>query len=259
MLLAGKNVLVTGGTSGIGREIAIRFALKGASVIISGRNEERGRDVIREIEGQGGNAIFIRADLRKYDDIMKLIDNVMKNISKLDVLVNNAGVLHLNYIEDLTLDQWNECLMVNLTAPFLLIKGLIPLLKGGGVIINVSSTAGLSGYPTGAAYCSSKAALIMLTKVAALELAKYGIRVIAIAPGVVDTPLIYQGIPGDKVDEYREVIKERVPLKTIGKPIDIAELVLFLSSNRARYITGSVIVIDGGLTAGRKESGISFK
>lgn len=259
MLLAGKNVLVTGGTSGIGREIAVRFALEGASVIISGRNEERGMDVVREIEGQGGNAIFVRADLRKYDDIMKLIDNVMKNVSKLDVLVNNAGVLHLNYIEDLTLDQWNECLMVNLTAPFLLIKGLIPLLKGGGVIINISSTAGLSGYPTGAAYCSSKAALIMLTKVAALELAKYGIRVIAIAPGVVDTPLIYQGIPGDKVDEYREVIKERVPLKTIGKPIDIAELVLFLSSNRARYITGSVFVIDGGLTAGRKESGISFK
>lgn len=259
MLLMGKRALITGSTSGIGKEIAVRFALEGAKVIVSGRDQERGLSVIKEIESRGGRAHFIKVDLRDFNEIKTFVARVIEKLGGLDILVNNAGVLYLNYIEDLTLDEWNETFTVNLTAPFLLIKMFTPYLRDGGVIINISSTAGVSGYPKGAAYCSSKAALLMLTKVAALELARYKIRVIAIAPGVINTPMIYQGISSDKLDEYKEVIKSRIPLGIIGEPIDIAELALFLASDKARFVTGSVFIVDGGLTAGRRESGISFE
>lgn len=256
-LLDGKRALVTGSTSGIGRAIAVRMAEEGAKVVVSGRNEAKGREVVGEIASRGGDAVFVRADLRKPREAERLVDEATAALGGLDIVVNNAGVLRLGGIEDLSIDDWEEVLAVNLTAPFVIIRRAVRYMGRGGVIINISSTAGLSGYPGGAAYCASKAGLIMLSRVASLELAGRGIRVVALAPGVVDTPMIRALAPGGDWEGFSRVVAGRIPLGFIAEPRDIAEVVVFLASDKARYITGSVLVVDGGLIAGRRESGVS--
>jgi|Deesub1362B_J571_1020462.scaffolds.fasta_scaffold00003_47 NAD(P)-dependent dehydrogenase (short-subunit alcohol dehydrogenase family) len=259
MLLQNKRALVTGGTSGIGKAIVEHFWREGAQIVFTGRREELGHNIVDNL---GGKRIgYVKCDLRNPGDIDRLVQEALALLGAIDILVNNAGVLLLGDLEDISYDDFLEVYRVNVFAPFLLMKKILPLMreKRGGVVINISSIAGISPYPRGGVYCSSKAALISLTRVAALEYAGYGVRVVSIAPGLVDTPMLYMNIDQKERDKYREMMKKRVPLGRIASPDEVAELAVYLASDKARQITGSVHVIDGGTIAGRQTSALVEK
>ncbi len=244
-----RRVLITGGTSGIGLATALKFASEGDRVIITGRNEEVGH----RLERDNKNIFFVRADLSKKDEIDYLVDEAYNRLGGIDVLVNNAGVLILKRLEDMELDDFVYTYKVNLYAPFYLMKRIMPRMaeEGGGVVVNVSSIAGLSSYPNGSAYCSSKAALISLSKALALEYASRKVRVVVVAPGLVKTRMAIESLGGlEAVDKSAK----NIPLGFVAEPDDIAELIYYLASEKARYVTGSVYVIDGGVIAGRYKS-----
>ncbi len=244
-----KRVLITGGTSGIGLATSLKFAGEGDRVVISGRNEEVGR----RLERDNKNIFFVKADLSKKDEIDYLVDEAYNRLGGIDILVNNAGVLILKRLEDMELDEFIYTYKVNLYAPFYLMKRVMPRMaeEGGGVVINISSIAGLSSYPNGSAYCSSKAALISLSKALALEYASRKVRVVVVAPGLVKTRMAIESLGSiEAVDKSAK----NIPLGFVAEPEDIAELIYYLSSDKARYVTGSVYVIDGGVIAGRYKS-----
>ena len=255
--LKDKNVIVTGATSGIGFATAVSFAKHGANVVGTGRNRSMGDRLMTKIGETGGKGQFIKADIRFRKDMDMLIQESLEFLDGIDILVNNAGVEIYKSIIDSSLDELEDLYKVNLYAPFYLMKNIIPYMieNRGGVIINVASTAGISPYPYGGLYCSSKSALISLSKAAALEYSRYGIRVVAFAPGLVQTRMIFEGVSEDKKNDYLEKLSSNVPLGKIAKPEDIAEIIVFLASDRAWYITGSVVVADGGLITGRMRSG----
>lgn len=253
----GKKALVTGSTSGIGKAIAIKLAMEGASIIVTGRNESAGCEVANYIKNMGGAAHYIKADLTSYNEIDRLLENALRYLGQIDILINNAGIEILRPITETDMDDVERLFRVNFFAAYYLMHKVIPIMReyGSGVILNIASTAGLSPYPGGGPYCSSKAALIALSRVAALENAKYNIRVVALAPGLVETPMLYEGVPRDLQPSYLDSLKEKVLVGRIAKPEDIANVVAFLCSDEAWYINGSVVVVDGGMIAGRRESG----
>lgn len=244
-----QRVLVTGGTSGIGLATALKFAGEGYKVLITGRNIEVGSRISREYE----NISFVRADLSRREDLEKLVEEAYRILGGIDILVNNAGVLILKKLEEMELDDFIYTYKVNLYAPFYLMKMVMPRMadQGGGVVINVSSIAGLSPYPKGSAYCSSKAALISLSKALALEYASRNVRVVIVAPGLVKTRMAIESLGGL---ENVERSAKNIPLGFVADPDEIAELIYYLASDKARYVTGSVYVIDGGVIAGRYRS-----
>ena len=255
--LKNKNVIVTGATSGIGFATTISFAKYGANVVATGRNEIMGDKLMTKINELGSKGKFIKADIRFREDMDMLIQESLEFLDNIDILVNNAGIEMYKNIIEASLDELENLYKVNLYAPFYLMKKIIPYMleKKKGIIINVASTAGLSPYPYGGLYCSSKAALISLSKVAALEYSKYGVRVIAFAPGLVQTRMLFEGVSEDEKKKFLEKLSLNVPLGRIAKPEDIAEIIVFLASDKAWYITGSVVVADGGLITGRMRSG----
>ena len=244
-----RKVLITGGTSGIGYSTALKFASEGFKTIITGRNEEIGKKLENEVE----NIVFIKADLSRRDELDRLVTRSYEVLGSIDILINNAGVLILNPLEKMSLEDFEYTYRVNVYAPFYLMKKIIPRMAedGGGVVINVSSIAGVSPYPKGVAYCSSKAALISISKSIALEYASKNVRVNVVAPGLVKTRMAIESLGGEDA-----VVKaaNNIPLKYVAEPDEIAELIFYLASDRARYITGSVFIIDGGVTAGRYRS-----
>lgn len=244
-----RRVLITGGTSGIGYSTALKFAMEGDKVVITGRN----RDAGAKIEQEYKNISYVYADLSNKDDIERLIDQTYEILGDLDILVNNAGVLILKGLEEMDIDDFIYTYKVNLFAPFHIMKKVLPRMasNGGGIVINVSSIAGISPYPYGSAYCSSKAALISLSKALALEYASKGIRIVVVAPGLVKTRMAIESL-GDL--DALEKASSKIPLRYVAEPDEIAELIYYLTLDKARYITGSVYVIDGGVTAGRYTS-----
>ncbi|MEM2319182.1 MAG: SDR family oxidoreductase [Candidatus Bathyarchaeia archaeon] len=245
--LNGKVVVVTGGASGIGKAICKLFAAEGARLVVGDINEEKGRQVVREINDAGGHAIFIHADVSKYDDVKALVESAVKAFGRVDIMVNNAGVLLGPYLlHETPLQVLDKSLDINVKGVFYGMKCVIPymLRQGGGVIINMASGMGIVGSPGLSCYCASKGAVIQLTKVAAIEYAKQGIRVVAIAPGPTDTPLL-EGL----LRENPNMVKARVPLGRLASPEEIARVALFLATENASYITGSAVIVDGGETA----------
>lgn len=242
-------MLITGGTSGIGYATALKFAGEGARVVITGRNEEVGSKLSKKYE----NIEFIKADLSQIEELDRLISKTYEVLGGVDILVNNAGVLILKKLEDMELEDFIYTYKVNLYAPFYLMKKIMPEMarQGGGVVINISSIAGLSSYPKGSAYCSSKAALISLSKALALEYASKGVRVVVVAPGLVKTRMAIESLGGEDAVEKSAA---NIPLGFVAEPDEIAELIYYLSSEKARYVTGAVYVIDGGAIAGRYRS-----
>ncbi len=236
-----RVVLITGGTSGIGLEAAILFRKDGDRVYVIGRSEEKGRSVEKH------GLTFLRADVSD-PNVGKVVRRVGEMEGRIDVLVNAAGVYKGGELESFSLDEWEEVIGVNLTGTFLVTKAALPYMGKGSSIINVSSTAGVSPYPRGTAYCASKAGVIAFSRALALELADKGIRVNVVAPGLTDTPML-RGIAGS--DERLKEFAKLVPLKRIASPEEVARLIHFLASEEASYITGAVLVIDGGMTAGR--------
>jgi NAD(P)-dependent dehydrogenase (short-subunit alcohol dehydrogenase family) len=244
---ATKKVIVTGASSGIGRATAERFLTEGASVTLVGRREEALQD-IHSRHASGGNAFVIAADLSDAKQTEACIAQAVEMMGGLDVLVNAAGILKAGRIEDTTLELWDEMMNINLRSVFHLMKLAVPHLeRSRGNIVNVSSVTGPRSFPGVLAYCVSKAAVDQLTRCAALELAAKGIRVNEVNPGVIVTELHRAGGMNDEAyAAFLEHSKTTHPLGRVGRPEEVADLIHFLASDRADWITGATVSIDGG-------------
>lgn len=238
-----KIVLVTGGTSGIGKVTAIAFANAGAKVVLTGRREKEGAEVVAEIDKTGGTASFVRADVSKDADIVKAIDFVLATYGRLDVAFNNAGVEMLGPLDQVTEEQYRSTFDINVWGVLNSMKYEIPaMLKGGGgAIVNTSSIAGHIGLAQASIYVATKHAVEGLTKAAAVEFAKQGIRVNAVAPGTIDTEMVAR-FP----KEAQEWLKSQHPVGRFGTSEDIAAAVLYLASDAAKFTTGAILAVDGG-------------
>jgi NAD(P)-dependent dehydrogenase (short-subunit alcohol dehydrogenase family) len=254
--LQGKVSLVTGGTSGIGREAAVLFAKAGAKVVIAGRREAEGKETIDLVRAGGGDGLFVKADVSKAAEVQELVEKAVQKFGRLDVAFNNAGVEGVWVpIIDQSEEDWDRTIDINLKGVWLCLKYEIrQMLKqgGGGAIVNMSSVAGLMGSAGAAPYCASKHGVIGLTKSAALETARRGIRVNAVCPAVIETPM------GERIFGAPEVRKRAISLHPIGRfgtPMEIAEAVLWMCSDRASFMTGQFLVLDGGFLAGPNPPG----
>jgi meso-butanediol dehydrogenase / (S,S)-butanediol dehydrogenase / diacetyl reductase len=241
---ASPVIWVTGGDSGIGLGIARKFAGEGYRVAISGTDRTKGAHALAGLGRSKAEAVYFVADVRREKQLQNAVRRVIERFGRLDVLCANAGIQRLAPIETLSAEVWDDVLSINARGVFLAVKYSVPhLKKTKGSIISIASTGGLTGYAGGTAYCASKAAVVMMTKSLALEFAGDDVRVNCICPGATRTAMI--------PEKTIKNIPKQVPLRRIGEPEDVAEMALFLASDRARQITGGVFVIDGGITAGR--------
>ena len=240
--LDGSTALVTGATAGIGRAIALRLATSGASVIVHGRDEQRGAETVKEISAAGGKARFIAADLSSSEDVLRLAAEA----GEVDILINNAGIYRFASTPDTTAEMFDAQVAVNSRAPMLLVGALAPGMaaRGRGVIVSVSTAAATTPVRGTGAYGASKTALELLTRVWADEFGAQGVRVNAVAPGPVHTPGTQE-----MGDETLQAIGRTTVLGRVADPEEIAEAVLFLASPRASYITGAVLEARGGQLA----------
>jgi 3-oxoacyl-[acyl-carrier protein] reductase len=243
-VLENKVALVTGGTRGIGAAICFKLAESGADIVFNGTREEIAGKTINEVKKLGREVLFVKADVTKREDVVKLVDSAIKKFGKIDILVNNAGITRDALLLRMSEEEWDRVIAVNLKGVFncsqVVVKYMVK--ARSGVIINVSSVVGLVGNAGQSNYAASKAGLIGFTKSLAKELASRGIRVNAVAPGFINTEMTAK-----LSEKIREVIRKKIPLGFFGDPIDVAAAVKFLASDEARYITGQVLVIDGGL------------
>ena len=239
-----KVALITGATSGIGEAAAKMFAAHGASVVLVGRNKEKGSKLEQEIIQKGQNAYFIACDVSKEEDVTEMVNKAVKKYKKIDILFNNAGVMLPSCeIERMPVDDWKKSIDINLTGCFLVSRYVKPyLIKEKGTIINNASIAGLQHYAVGRsyAYSASKAAIIQFSHQMAKNYGEEGVRVNCICPGIIDHSIL-----GDR---DRSVYAQRVPLKRLGTPEDVAKIVLFLASDDAEYLIGVVLPVDGGVS-----------
>ncbi|HLM55252.1 MAG TPA: glucose 1-dehydrogenase [Pyrinomonadaceae bacterium] len=246
--LEGRVALVTGATSGIGRATALRFAAEGASVALVGRDAGALAEAAGEVMKLGGEALEVKADVTAEDDARRAVTGTVERFGGLDVLVNAAGIISNGTVENTPLSDWDAMMDVNLRAVFHLMQLAAPHLeRRPGNVVNVSSVTGLRAFPGVLAYCVSKAGVDQLTRCAALELAPKGVRVNAVNPGVVVTEIHKRGgMADEKYAGFLEHSKQTHPLGRVGSPEEVAELVLFLASDRAAWITGATYSVDGG-------------
>ena len=252
MRLKDKVALITGGTSGIGEATALLFAKEGAKVTITGRDEKRGHAVIEQILKHGGEAIFVRTDVRHADDCRSAVDETIRAFGRLDVLFNNAGVFYAHTTVDCSEEEWDLQIDINLKGTFLMSKFALPgmIKQGSGVIINNSSGWGIVGGDAAVAYCASKGGVVLLTKAMAVDHGRQGIRVNCICPGDVETPMLPEDarFRGMKWEDYLAGCNNR-PLGRIGTADEIAKAALFLASDDSSFMTGASLIVDGGGTA----------
>src|SRR5277367_6687926 len=248
--LEGKTALVTGGTSGIGRDTAILFAKAGAKVVVAGRREVEGNESVELVRATGGEALFVQADVSKAAEVENLVKKTVEKFGRLDVAFNNAGIEGVWVpIISQTEEDWDRTIDINLKGVWLCLKYQIrQLLKqgGGGAIVNMSSVAGLMGSAGAATYCASKHGVLALTKTAALENAKHRIRVNAVCPAVIETPMGERVFGAPEANKYALGLH---PIGRFGKPMEVAEAVLWMSSDLSSFMTGQSLVLDGGLLA----------
>ncbi len=240
--LEGKIALITGGARGQGAAEARLFSLEGASVIVTDVLESEGQALVAELNQDGYPAVFHKLDVADADSWKMVTEKIKDTHGGLDILINNAGINLRQQLSNMTLEEWDKLLAVNLTGPMLGIRFCTPLMqsRGGGAIVNVGSLAGLMGHPT-TGYSSAKWGLRGLTKSAALEFAASHIRVNAVHPGLIETPII------DKNSPFFRQLKNMTPMRRAGTPEEMAKVVLFLSSDESSFITGIDIPVDGGL------------
>jgi NAD(P)-dependent dehydrogenase (short-subunit alcohol dehydrogenase family) len=250
--LEGKVALITGGGTGIGRAIALAFAREGAKLAVAGRRKEKLNETIREMEKQGGQGLAIVCDVAKAKDAAHAVRETVKNFGRLNVLVNNAGVLHASTIEGIAEEDWDRLMTINLKGPFLMCRAVLPEFRkaGGGAIINVGSVLGLVAMKDRAAYCASKGGVTLLTKAMALDHAHENVRSNCICPSIVETELV-QGLfaASEEGKALRKARIGQIPIGRMGRPEDVAELAVFLASDESSWLTGAAIPLDGGLSA----------
>lgn len=246
-LLDGKVAIVTGGTSGIGKEIAIKFAENGATVIVFGTNQERGQKVIEEIFSKTGrnDALFLPVNVADTENVAHAIQQVLEKVGAVDILVNNAGITRDQLLIKMSEKDWDDVLAINVKSCYntahALVRSMIKSRRGK--IINMSSVVGISGNAGQVNYAASKAAIIGFTKALAKELAGRNICVNCIAPGFIDT-----NMTGALSEAQKESTLNQIPFKRMGTPEDVANAALFLASQLSNYITGQIVTVDGGLS-----------
>jgi len=246
--MIGKVALITGGTSGIGKATAQAFVRAGAKVVICGRNQERGQEVDGELKAMNGDALFVKTDVSKAVEVESLLDTTIATYGRLDYAANIAGIGAYATTVDCTEKLWDLIMRVNVKSMWLCLKYEIPhILKQGGAIVNMSSITGLVGIVGQPVYSASKHAIIGLTKTAALEYAKSGIRINAICPGSILTPMQDPVINGDPEIEAR--IGARHPIGRMGTAEEVAAAIHWLCSDAASFVTGCAIIVDGGHVA----------
>lgn len=245
-----RVALITGATRGMGRAMAELFAAEGAAVVLNGRDEEAGREVVSSITGKGGRAQFIQADISTIEANELLIEKSIESYGQLDIMVSNAGMLGLGSVTEVTLERWKNTLDTNLNALFYLLRSGIPKMnESGGSIVVVGSVAAHKGFPNHAAYCASKGAVESLVRQTAVDYAP-SIRINLIQPGPVETRLYKDSaVAFPNPDTILDEVPESLPMKRVGVPADIAKLALFLASDESSWMTGSVVTIDGGSSA----------
>lgn len=253
--LTGKVALVTGGGSGIGRSVALALAEAGCSLAISGRRLEVLERTAEEIRACGVTAVPIEGDVSRLDDARAMVERTVDELRGLHVLVNNAGVAAAGPFDEVTEEQVHALVDIDLKGPIFVLHAALPHLRrqresGGAVVINVSSSVTLMALKNYAVYSAAKAGVDMLTRCLALELAADRIRVNAVCPGVVETPIFTTMMPEEAARQHLEAADEFVPLGRRGQPLDIARAVVFLASEEAAWITGAVLPVDGGLSLG---------
>jgi NAD(P)-dependent dehydrogenase (short-subunit alcohol dehydrogenase family) len=251
--LRGKTALITGGSGGIGRATALLFASEGAAVAIVDLNEEAGQQVVREISLAGGHAIFERADVTRAADCRRAVERTVNELGHIHILFNNAGIIRRASVIEISEQDWDAVMAVNVKSIFLMSREIIPILAkaGGGSIINTASGWGLAGGARAAAYCASKGAVVLMTKALAIDHGRQKIRVNCICPGDTDTAMLRSEAQqlGEAEDRFLCASANR-PLGRMGKPDEIARAALYLASDAASFVTGTALVVDGGGLAG---------
>ncbi len=248
--LEGKVSLITGGGSGIGKASALAFAREGSKVVVADVNVEGGDETVRLIQDTGGEATFVRADVSNAGDVSAMVSHAVQTYNRLDCAFNNAGISGgRGRIHEYTEDDWSRVLDINLTGVWLCMKyEIIQMLnQGGGAIVNTASVMGLVGGSRSPAYGATKHGVVGLTKTGAVDYAQESIRINAVCPGYIRTPMIEQGILSDPVAEERVV--SRHPMHRLGTPEEIAEAVVWLCSDAASFVTGTAMTVDGGYVA----------
>ncbi len=250
MIFAGKVVLITGSTTGIGEACAHAFAESGAAVMVSGRDERRGSAVVDAIRASGGEAQFAAVDLRAAGACELLVEDTIERLRGLDILVNNAGILYTANALDTSNEQWLDTMAVNVNALFYLSRAAVRRMKaaGGGSIVNVASEWGLNGEADHVAYCASKGAVIQITRCMALDHARDNIRVNSVCPGEIHTRMVDDILAkrgGEPADNLRQ-LAAGIPMRRLAHPREVARCVHFLASDLASYVTGTNLSVDGG-------------
>ncbi|MEW5747245.1 MAG: SDR family oxidoreductase [Candidatus Thermoplasmatota archaeon] len=251
MRLKGKAALVTGGTEGIGYACARLFLEEGASVAVAGRSEDKGRRAVESLSGLG-EVIFVQGDVSRPEDARRMVEETVARFGRLDILFNNAGVYIEKTVEDMSEEEYDRLMDVNVKGPFMVAKFAVPHMKrqGGGVIVNNSSDAGLIGNRSCPAYCASKGAVALMTKAMALDYAQHGIRVNCVNPGIIDTPMLAREVrAAEDPEAYMARSQAESPMGRIGRPEEVAKAVLFLASGESSFVTGACLSVDGGTTA----------
>jgi len=250
--LAGKVALITGGAGAIGAATARRFAADGATVVVADRDGPRAEAIAAAIGEDGARALGVEVDVASDASVAALVARVSDEYGRIDILFTCAGVLTSGSVTETSLADWDRTLAVNLTGPFLASRHVVPVMvaTGGGAIVHMSSTAGLVGETSIAAYCASKGGVLMLARQMALDYARLGVRVNVICPGWIDTPFNDPAVEaaGGK-EALAPFVDQMVPIGRQGTPEEVADVVAFLASDDARLMTGSVLTVDGGLTA----------
>jgi NAD(P)-dependent dehydrogenase (short-subunit alcohol dehydrogenase family) len=253
MRLENKTALITGAGSGIGRATAVLFAREGAAVVIADTNPEAGKSAAAEIKANGGRALFERADVSSATDCKRVVDQTISEFERIDILFNNAGIIRRATVLELSEEEWDRVINVNVKSMYLMCREVIPhmLTVKGGSIINMASGWGLAGGPKAAAYCASKGAVVLMTKALAVDHGRQKVRVNCLCPGDTDTDMLRREARQLGVPESEFLADSgRRPLGRMGTPEDIAKAALYLASEASSFVTGTALVVDGGGLAG---------